>query len=366
MKESLSVHKQITTIPVFFPIDKSYVPILHVAVKSLINNSSNAYNYHIHVLGENLTEEDKQSYSCYNSDNIKIFFTDMEKIIEKHADKMNIKFYYSKSIYFRTFIPNLFPQYKKILYLDSDIAFNADAAELFNYDIGENYVGAVTCETVDTSPVFTRYAEKFLGMKLPRYFNSGVLIMNCDLLRKINFEDRFYDLMDKITLELCPDQDAYNILCQGKVMFLPAVWNKIPRKDSVETLAEVKLVHYNLSLKPWRYDDILYGELFWNNAKETPVYEQLLEMKRNVPKNILARDQERMEGLFKVATEMSKVPESINQQIQSGKLILLANKDQNWMEAIRKMLASKIDYYRQKIEKVLTEVEINSSNSVLI
>lgn len=351
-------------IPIFFSTDRNYVPILHVAIQSLVSNSHKAYNYNIHILGENLTEDDKLSYECYKSDNIKIFFTDMENIIGKYAAVMNTRYYYSKAIYFRTFIPDLFPQYEKVLYLDSDIAFNADAAELFNYNIGENYVGAVTCETVNTSEVFSNYAEKFLGMKMPKYFNSGVIIMNCKILRKIKFVDKFYDLMNKIVLDVCPDQDAYNLLCQGKVVFLPAVWNKIPRVDSTETLEEVKIVHYNLSLKPWRYDGILYGELFWNHAMHTPTYERLLELKRNVPVDIIARDNERMAGLVKIATDLAKVPESINQQIQNGKLTLLATKDQSLMETIKNLLSSKIEYYHQKMEQSLIETE--AGDAVLI
>ena len=37
----------------------------------------------------------------------------------------------------------------------------------------------------------------------------------------------------------------------------------------------LKLVHYNLSLKPWHYDDIAHGELFWEYAKATVFYEEI-------------------------------------------------------------------------------------------
>ena len=44
-------------IPIFFTIDDGYAKFLTVAVKSLIENASKDYDYKIHVIHEDLTEE---------------------------------------------------------------------------------------------------------------------------------------------------------------------------------------------------------------------------------------------------------------------------------------------------------------------
>ena len=35
------------------------------------------------------------------------------------------------------------------------------------------------------------------------------------------------------------------------------------------------LIHYNMFFKPWQYDDIAYGEIFWEYAKKTAYWEDL-------------------------------------------------------------------------------------------
>ena len=40
-------------------------------------------------------------------------------------------------------------------------------------------------------------------------------------------------------------------------------------------------MHYNMFNKPWKYDGVPYGELFWRYAKGTHFYTQLLEAKNS-------------------------------------------------------------------------------------
>ena len=48
-------------IPIFFTIDDGYAKYLAVAVKSLIENANKEHNYKIHVIYEDLTEENKEN-----------------------------------------------------------------------------------------------------------------------------------------------------------------------------------------------------------------------------------------------------------------------------------------------------------------
>jgi lipopolysaccharide biosynthesis glycosyltransferase len=223
----------------------------------------------------------------------------MTEVITTFSGKMHAKYYYSKAIYFRVFIPEMFPEYDKAIYLDCDIVLNSDISELYNIDIGETYLGATTCDTVNEHPVFTAYAEKFLGIKTPYYFQSGVLLLNSKVLLEGNFVQNFFDLVCSIKLEVAPDQDYYNLICYGKMTLLPLVWNKTPIPSSEQTyeLDDLKLVHYNLSQKPWRYDDIMYGDLFWRWAKETVFYDKILKGKNRVINLDKVRDFDRMNGL---------------------------------------------------------------------
>ena len=310
-------------IPLFFAVDDNYAPLLSVALESIVSQASKNYDYHIHILCENLSEENKRAFKWYELYNFKVFITDMTERIIAEAKKMHTRDYYSRTTYFRAYIPDMFTGYDKVLYLDCDIALNADISELYNFDIGENYVGGVTCEAADTTPVFTKYVENYLGLKLPYYFNAGVMLMNLKALRKINFKNRFFDIMGKVKFEVAQDQDYFNVLCAGHVTFLPKVWNKIPRPNSQEKLEDVKLVHYNLSFRPWRYDGVLYEELFWKHAKKTFVCEKLLESKRRITCEDAKHDAQWMENLKNLARELANVADTFCSMCQSGKIVLM-------------------------------------------
>ncbi|MCL1901219.1 MAG: glycosyltransferase family 8 protein [Firmicutes bacterium] len=310
-------------IPIFFAVDDNYAPLLNVALESIVSQASKNYEYHIHILCENLSERNKTLLKWFELNNFRVSIFDMTEHIVKEAQKMHTRDYYSKTTYFRVYIPDLFTEYDKALYLDCDIALNADISELYNFDIGENYVGGVTCEAVDTTSVFTEYAENYLGMKLPYYFNAGIMLMNLKVLREINFKERFFDILSKVKFEVAQDQDYFNVLCEGHVLFLPKAWNKTPRPGSLEKLEEIKLVHYNLSYRPWRYDGVLYEELFWKHAKKTSAYEKLLEIKRGITKKDAAYDKKWMENLKRVAYELANATDTFCSLYESGEIMLM-------------------------------------------
>jgi lipopolysaccharide biosynthesis glycosyltransferase len=314
-------------IPVFFSCDDNYFPILHVALRSLIDKASKDNFYKIHILYDTLAEESIKSLDIFNSENVEIILANVTSFMEERAKKMHAK-YYALAIYYRVFIPRMFPEYDKSLYLDVDICLNADVAELYNYELKDTeYVGAITCETVDCVPCFFQYAHKALGLKLPYYFNSGILLFNSKIWRELKLEDKFFDVLQKAKLEICPDQDYFNIVCYGHTKWLPKVWNKIPAKNpSLSTgdandvkLEDVKLVHYNLALKPWRYDNIMYEELFWEYAKDSMFYDKIMKDKAKVFSTAKKKDKIRYKALTKMAWQYAKAPETVMRKLNDGK-----------------------------------------------
>ena len=82
-------------------------------------------------------------------------------------------------------------------------------------------------------------------------------------------------MIRKFAFEVAPDQDFLNVLLYGKIMFFDKRWNRMPMPDPNFNDVNLKLIHYNLNFKPWRFPDILYGEHFWKYAKKTPFYETI-------------------------------------------------------------------------------------------
>ena len=181
-------------LPIFFAVDDGYMPFLAVTLQSLVENSSADYYYLIKILYTNISEDNKEKIKKYERENVNIEFVDLNYYIGKIKDKLYTRDYYSKTTYFRLFIPNLYPQYDKALYLDCDIVLLRDVAELFNIDMGDNLVGGAPDDVIQTYEVFQEYVEKVVGVVDYRnYFNAGVLVMNLKKMRDDNLVDKFID-----------------------------------------------------------------------------------------------------------------------------------------------------------------------------
>lgn len=293
-------------IPIFFGVDDGYCPFLAVTIQSLLDNSSPEYTYSIKVLHMDISSENKKKIAKYEQENASIEFVDLNYYIEKIKDKLYTRDYYSKTTYFRLFIPNLYPQYDKALYLDSDIVVLDDIAKLFATDMGDNLVAAAPDDVIQFNPVFQTYVEKVVGVAdYRRYFNAGVLLMNLHQLRKFKFQEKFLYLLDKIKFSVAQDQDYLNRLCKGRVTFLERTWNRMPIEDPKIKPEEVRLVHYNLEFKPWHFEDILYKEFFWMYAQETEYFEQIQEIRESYTAEDRFRDAQNHEKLRKLAKRES-------------------------------------------------------------
>lgn len=299
MKENLN------TIPIFFTVDDKYVPFLAVALQSLIENSSEKNYYLIKILYTSITEENQEKIKKYEKENVNIEFVDLNYYINKIKNKLYTRDYYSVTTYFRLFIPNLYPQYNKALYLDCDIVLLADVAELYNIDMGDNLVAAAPDDVIQKIEVFQEYVEKVVGVADYRnYFNAGVLLMNLDELRKFDFQEKFLYSLEKIKFAVAQDQDYLNRLCKGRVKIISNVWDKMPISNDTDT-NDLKLIHYNLAFKPWHFEDILYKEYFWKYVKKTEFFDEIIKIRDNYTEEDRFNDKEGDKKLRKLAQKES-------------------------------------------------------------
>lgn len=281
-------------IPIFFTIDDKYAPCISVAIKSIIDNASNEYKYKIMVLHQNLDEENIKKISSLENDNFEIKFTHMKDGLDSITDREENRLrcdYFTLTIYFRLFIPDMFPEYDKAIYIDSDIVVPGDISELFNIELGDNLIGACNDKSVLDVPELARYMEEAIGVSKYEYINSGVLLMNLKEMRERKFCKKFLELLNTYHFDcIAPDQDYLNAMCNGKILYLDERWDAMPTEGK-EQLSNPKLIHYNLFQKPWCYDNIQYEEYFWKYAKQTAFYDQIIEFKNNYSEEQKEADQ---------------------------------------------------------------------------
>ncbi len=294
--------KKSEVIPIFFAVDDVYIPFLAVALQSLIDNASDKNYYSIKILYTNISEENQAKINKYQKENVDIEFVDLNYYINKVKDKLYTRDYYSATTYFRLFIPDLYPQYDKVLYLDSDIVVLSDIADLYNIDMEDNLVAAAPDDVIQTIKVFQEYAELVVGVTdYKRYFNAGILLMNLDELRKFKFQDKFLYLLSKVKFSVAQDQDYLNRLCKGRVKLIENTWDRMPIGGDTVKREDLHLIHYNLAFKPWHFEDILYKEYFWKYAQQTEFFDIIQSIKENYTEEEKFKDMESDKKLRELA-----------------------------------------------------------------
>ena len=298
------MNNQSKTIPVFYAVDDTYIPILGVSLKSLIENSSKENKYEIKILYTSVSKENMTRIKKFEKENISIEFVDVNNQLNEIKSKLYTRNYFSNTTYFRLYIPELYPQYDKAVYIDSDTVVLTDIANLYNEDIENNLLAAIPDGAVQTIPVFQEYVEKVVGVvDYNNYFNAGILVMNLAELRKNKFQEKFLYLLEKVKFEVAQDQDYLNRICKGRVKLLDFSWNRMPIMGGENK--DIKIIHFNLGFKPWHFDNVLYQEHFWKYAEQTEFLDEIKQMGKNYTEADKERDDASSAKLIELAQKES-------------------------------------------------------------
>ncbi|MCR5184940.1 MAG: 1-acyl-sn-glycerol-3-phosphate acyltransferase [Bacilli bacterium] len=367
------------TINIFYAVDDNYINLLKVAMSSMIDNASPNYKYHVYVLHTSLSMASKKILKQgVKRKNLQISFFNVQAQMELLSKKLNVRDYYTLTTYYRLILPNTFVFINKAIYLDSDIVVKGDISKLYEYHLGENLVGAVKDGSVQIFDEFITYVEKALDIPHEHYFNAGILLMNLKKMREFHFEKKVTELVKKVSFKVAQDQDLLNVICKDRVLYLPESWNKMPLGEKIP---EPNIIHYNLILKPWKQDDIMYEDVFWALAGKYGVSDILLDFKSKIPEERRIQEREGIENVkalclyeakrkryykegIKFLSEEEKTERQIIlERIQEFEKAGTFDKDVENDPPFTPLQPGDVDYLRKRfINKIRTRVTIRKSN----
>ena len=208
------------TLHLCFICDENYVLPTCVALKSIQINSFKSTKYHVHILMKNTSKEAEKKLKSMENPNMKISILNDYPLNVDEA-KINIERHVSKTAIYKFFIPDIFSHLNKILYLDSDILIQQDLTSLYDTDLKDTYVGVVK----DIMTIYGVHTHlKKLNFTGEAYFNSGMILMNLKKMREDNIPQKLINYrLNKWNHFM--DQDAFNMVLNGKVTFLPLKYN---------------------------------------------------------------------------------------------------------------------------------------------
>ncbi len=297
--------------------NQRYLPYLVTTIQSLIENASDSNNYDICILYQEMSLEDQNLIKQLQKKNILIRFVNVKPYFASLPDIFQTKSYHSINTYNRFFIPLIFKNYDKLLYLDCDLVVKRDVAKLYETELDNNSLAAVIrdrglCLLSNVSDFWRKYVREVIGLdNVKQYFNAGVLLMNVRQMVREDILSQLLETLEKRVGSLrLNDQDVMNIVFKGRTSFLDVRWNvessitlhvndwmqKMAASDLFEYLTsrgDPWIVHYCGHKKPWNsaYDDPL-STYFWHYARKTPFYETILyEHIANIQKELFQKSE---------------------------------------------------------------------------
>ncbi|WP_444326070.1 glycosyltransferase family 8 protein [Paraprevotella clara] len=188
----------------------------------------------------------------------------------------------SISTYFRLLLPPLLPlDVHRVIYLDADVIVNDDIWNLWSIDLCGCAIGGIPDK-------YSNQRLNKLRCHIPQqynYINAGVLLINLDFLRSLDFTQKVLDYIVNYRERIFyHDQDVLNSLLYNKIKYLPYKWNmmdcylyKNPNcgPDYIEEVKASQLhpgiIHFAGFLKPWNLECINpYRNLYSTALSNTP------------------------------------------------------------------------------------------------
>lgn len=276
-----------------------YSPYLCVYLESLKENASKDKQYDIVIFERNISERNKKIILEYiQTKNISIRYFNPVSFF-KNCMLYVSHDYFKEECYFRLAAPVIFKNYKKVIFTDLDLILCDDILNLGEIDLKTAPLAACiepvwqelylrNCRIYNTN--IQNYTNKVL--ELPgsfEYFNTGVCIFDVD---KYNKEEAFYNILNEIktTKFLYQEQCALNKYFKGRFYKLPLIWNYELAPSLIKNELNfvfynsykkeeenAKIIHYLGRFKPWINPKEYKAEIWWQYARKTPFYEEILQ-----------------------------------------------------------------------------------------
>ena len=284
-----------------FSIDDAYCMPFKVLWHSLIKTDSIPSKTPIFMLHED-------SLSAKSIEDLKLFsekygrsitFLNVQRFV---PNDLPLSHHFSRASYFRLYVASILPSnISSVVYLDLDTVAVSSIRHLFELKMN------LPLAAIDhMSP---QNAFRMFGERSGNYFQSGVLVIDLDIWRAEDVEQRFAKILrEEKNRILWLDQDILNIAFEGRWQRLPLWFNVCNhvRKEIDEKVVEsnVRLVHLDGGGKPWKfysfeahakcwylaYEDC-FGKPFDRKLITKPFFERILIVIKRIIKFIIKKIQ---------------------------------------------------------------------------
>lgn len=272
------------TIPIVFAFDNNLAFPAAVCISSLLKYAKEDTFYDIFIL-----HSSKEVISTEYLDRVKSRFQRCRIQYRKVPDTFDGAFEIrgiTTPAYYRLLIPEIIPEYDKVIYSDVDVIFRLDMSDLYlNYDMGDNLIAGVN-NLAHLDKDLGNYYNGTLGLDERNVICSGFLLMDC---KKIKEEGLMTQFISKAKNQYkFQDQDILNITCHGRIGMLspkysmltyiyyaadakPLELRQVWPESEIDEGLKTGNVHYN-GQKPWKAYCLNF-DIWWESYRNSPVFD---------------------------------------------------------------------------------------------
>ncbi|XP_009789619.1 probable galacturonosyltransferase 14 isoform X2 [Nicotiana sylvestris] len=220
------------------------------------------YYHGNHVLGANLSDTSPRSFA-----------SKLQARSPKYISLLN---------HIRIYLPELFPNLDKVVFLDDDVVIQRDLSPLWDIDLKGKVNGAIeTCKGEDEWVMSKRFRNyfNFSHPLIAKHLNPeecawayGMNVFDLHAWRKTNIRDTYHswlkeNLKSKLTMWKLGTLPPALIAFKGHVHPIDPSWHMLglgyQNKSNIEDVKKAAVIHYNGQSKPWLELGFEHLRPFW-------------------------------------------------------------------------------------------------------
>ncbi|WP_210465992.1 glycosyltransferase family 8 protein [Rufibacter roseolus] len=254
--------------------DDHYVILLAALIKSIEVNHTSKEPLHFYVIEDGVKDKTKRKLQAsVNTETTTLFWIPMEDAAPSGIELPLDKSSWPLNIYMRLFISYFLPQnVERAIYLDVDMIVQKDISLLWNIDIQDKIIAAVTDSRIRTIDCRWGGVVNYKELNLQgsaKYFNTGLLMIDIKKWKDADITSKVLECI-KVNKDFAnfPDQYGLNVLLADHWLELDGLWNYFAEGDHTDP----NIIHF-MSTKPiyksYNYNHH-YQELFYHYLSQTP------------------------------------------------------------------------------------------------
>lgn len=233
-------------ISILLVCDDYYAILLCAFLKSIEINHRSEEIIDAYIVDDNISKKNHQKITTsLTSPKLKLHWILMKDAIPKDMNLPFINNAYPLNILVRLLIPYFIPaNIEKIIYFDVDMIMLDDISNLWNIDIKENIIGAVSDTIGPNVKTIGNGIGNYVELGLDgnqKYFNSGLQVIDTKKWIDAEITKRTMDaIANNKKYASLSDQYGLNVALIGQWYELDAKWSCF----SVNTSIKPSLIHY--------------------------------------------------------------------------------------------------------------------------